>query len=107
MRMGLRSVGRVIGLNLLLPPVYLLLLITGIGTALTFLLVNGYLLGRDLEDMLVARHGPERAKLGAIRRIVLGLGGVTAMLIPLVQFIVPVVATAAAVHPANDRSGKI
>lgn len=106
-RMGLRSLGRAIGYNLLALPIYLLLLITGIGTPLLFLLVNGYLMGRDLEDMLVVRHGQEQAGLGAIRRFVLGLGSVAAMLIPLVQFIIPVVATAAAVHMAHDRPGKI
>jgi CysZ protein len=105
--MGLRSVARAIGYNLLMLPIYLILLFTGIGTALAFLLVNSYLLGRDLEDMLIVRHGADRAGLGAIRRFVLGLGGVAAMLIPLVQFIVPVVATAVAVHMAHDRTGKI
>jgi CysZ protein len=106
-RMALRSVARAIGYNLLMLPIYLLLLLTGVGTALAFLGVNGYLLGRDLEDMLVARHGADTASLGAIRRFVLGLGSVAAMMIPFVQFIVPVVATAAAVHMGHDRTGKI
>lgn len=106
-RMGLRSIGRAVGYNLLMTPAYLILLFTAIGTPLAFLLVNGYLLGRDLEDMLVVRHGPERAALGAIRRFVLGLASVAAMLIPIAQFIIPVVATAAAVHMAHDRTGKI
>lgn len=106
-RMAVRSVARVIGYNLLMLPVYLILLISGIGTPLAFLMLNGYLLGRDLEDMLVARHGKERAELGAIRRFVLGLGSTAAMLIPFVQFIVPVVATAAAVHMVHDKNGKI
>jgi CysZ protein len=104
---GLRSVVRAVGYNLLAVPLYLILLLTGIGTALAFLVINGYLLGRDLEDMLVLRHGADRIGLGAIRRFVLGLGSMAAMLIPLVQFIVPVVATAAAVHMAHDRSGRI
>ena len=106
-RMGLRSIGRAVGYNLLMVPVYLLLLVSGVGTPLAFLAVNGYLLGRDLEDMLVARHGPMRAEIGAIRRFVLGLGSVAAMLIPIVQFFVPVLATAAAVHVAHDKTGKI
>ncbi len=106
-KMGLRSIGRAIGYNLAMTPVYLILLVTGVGTPLAFLAVNGYLLGRDLEDMLVARHGPMRAEIGAIRRFVLGLGGVAAMLIPIVQFFVPVLATAAAVHIAHDKTGKI
>jgi CysZ protein len=106
-RMGLRSIGRAVGYNLLMIPVYLLLLVSGVGTPLAFLAVNGYLLGRDLEDMLVARHGPMRAEIGTIRRFVLGLGSVAAMLIPIFQFFVPVLATAAAVHVAHDKTGKI
>lgn len=105
-RMALRSLARVIGYNLLMLPVYLILLVTGVGTALAFLGVNGYLLGRDLEDMLVTRHG-EGQRLGAIRRFVLGLASVAAMLVPLLGLIVPVVATAAAVHMAHDLKGKI
>lgn len=106
-QMGLRSIGRAVGYNLLMIPVYLLLLVSGVGTPLAFVAVNGYLLGRDLEDMLVARHGPMRAEIGAIRRFVLGLGSIAAMLIPIVQFFVPVLATAAAVHIAHDKTGKI
>ncbi len=106
-QMGLRSIGRAVGYNLLMIPVYLLLLVSGVGTPLAFLALNGYLLGRDLEDMLVARHGPMRAEIGAIRRFVLGLGSVAAMLIPVFQFFVPVLATAAAVHVAHDKTGKI
>jgi CysZ protein len=106
-RMAVRSVARVIGYNLLMLPVYLILLISGIGTPLAFLLLNGYLLGRDLEDMLVARHGKERAELGAIRRFMLGLGSAAAMLIPLLQIIIPVVATAMAVHMVHDKTGKM
>ena len=106
-RMGLRSIGRAVGYNLLMVPVYLLLLVSGVGTPLAFLALNGYLLGRDLEDMLIARHGSMRGEIGAIRRFVLGLGSVAAMLIPIVQFFVPVLATAAAVHIAHDKTGKI
>lgn len=105
-RMALRSLARVVGYNLLMLPVYLLLLFTGVGTALAFLVVNGYLLGRDLEDMLVARHGEEQ-RLGAIRRFVLGLGSTAAMLVPFLGLIIPVVATATAVHMAHDRTEKI
>jgi CysZ protein len=107
MHLAVRSGARALGYNLLMLPIYLILLFTGIGTALAFLFVNGYLLGRDLEDMLVARHGKEYAQLGPIRRLVLGLASVAAMLIPIVQFIIPVVATAAAVHMVHDKTGKI
>lgn len=106
-KMALRSVGRVIGYNLLMIPIYLLLLVSGVGTPLAFLVVNGYLLGRDLEDMLVARHGSMRGQLGPIRRFLIGLGSVAAMLVPLFQFLVPVLATATAVHVVHDKTGKM
>jgi uncharacterized protein involved in cysteine biosynthesis len=96
--MAMRSVARVIGYNLLALPVYLLLLITGVGTAIAFLLVNALLLGRDLEDMLVARHGKARGSIATLPRLLLGLLGTAGMLIPFVNLLVPVIATAMAVH---------
>ncbi len=102
--MGLRSAGRALLYNLLALPVYLMLLITGVGAPLVFLGVNALLLGRDLEDMLVARHGKDRAALAKGPRLLLGLVGSGGMMIPILQFIVPVVATAAAVHMAHDNT---
>ncbi len=103
LRMGLRSAGRALGYNLLALPVYLLLLVTGIGAPLLFLGVNALLLGRDLEDMLVARHGRDLAAFGKGERLLLGLAGAAGMMVPLLQFIIPVVATAAAVHMAHGK----
>ncbi len=102
--MGLKSAARALGYNLLALPFYLLLLITGIGAPLVFLIVNAFLLGRDLEDMLIARHGHEMAALGKGPRLLLGLAGTGGMMVPIVQFIVPVVATAAAVHMAHGKT---
>ncbi|MGL5838710.1 MAG: EI24 domain-containing protein [Sphingorhabdus sp.] len=103
LRMGWRSARRALGYNLLALPFYLLLLITGIGAPLLFLGVNALLLGRDLEDMLVARHGQRFNAFGKGERLLLGLAGAAGMMIPVVQFIVPVVATAAAVHMAHGK----
>ena len=102
-RMGLRSAMRALGYNLLALPVYLMLLITGIGAPLVFLAVNALLLGRDLEDMLVARHGHHLAAFGKGERLMLGLAGAAGMMVPLLQFVVPVVATASAVHMAHGK----
>lgn len=96
--MALRSVRRVLGYNLLALPVYAILLVTGVGTAIAFLLINALLLGRDLEDMLIARHGSNHATMGKIQRFMLGLLGTAGMLVPFVNLLVPVVATALAVH---------
>jgi CysZ protein len=98
MKMAARSVLRALGYNLLALPVYAFLLITGVGLALAFLLVNALLLGRDLEDMLVARHGSEHGQFGKPKRILLGFIGTAAMLIPFVNLLIPVVVTAMAVH---------
>ena len=102
--MALRSVARVIGYNLLALPVYLLLLITGVGTAIAFLLVNALLLGRDLEDMLIARHGKLHGSISKLPRLLLGLLGTAAMLIPFVNLLVPVIATAMAVHMVHGNT---
>lgn len=106
--MGLASAGRVIGINLLLSPIYLLLIFTGIGTAIAFFLVNGWLLGRDLGDMVAARHRPReamrdwRATTGA-GRYLLGLAGAGLLLLPLANLLAPVIAAAMATHWYHRR----
>jgi uncharacterized protein involved in cysteine biosynthesis len=96
-QMAIRSILRVLGYNLLALPLYLLLLFTGIGTAIAVLLINALLLGRDLEDMLIARHGAKGA-MNKLPRLLLGIMGTAGMLVPLVNFLVPILATAMAVH---------
>lgn len=96
--MAIRSIARVVGYNLLALPVYLLLLVTGVGTAIAFLLINALLLGRDLEDMLVARHGKSKGSIKKLPRLMLGLVGTAGMLIPFLNLLVPVLITAMAVH---------
>ena len=98
-----RSILRVIGYNVLALPLYILLLITGVGAALVFLLVNALLLGRDLEDMLAVRHGAAQNHMGKIDRLLLGLGGTAGMMIPFVNLLIPVIATAMAVHLMHGK----
>ena len=105
--MALRSIVRVIGYNVLALPIYLLLLFTGIGTAIAFLLVNALLLGRDLEDMLIARHGKEHGTMRKLPRLLLGLAGTAGMMVPFFNLIVPVLATATAVHMAHSGVSKL
>lgn len=106
-QMAIRSVVRVIGYNLLALPLYLILLVTGIGTAIAFLLINALLLGRDLEDMMVARHGKGHGAMRKLPRLLLGLAGTAGMLIPFFNLIVPVLATATAVHMAHSGVSKL
>ncbi len=103
-RLAMGSVARVLGYNLAALPLYAVLLFTGIGVAIAFLAVNALLLGRDLEDMLAARHGPNSAKLGLFNRVILGGAGTAAMLLPFINLIVPVIVTAWAVHLVHSNS---
>jgi len=107
--MGLagRSILRVIGYNLLALPVFLLLLITGVGAALVFLIVNALLLGRDLEDMLAIRHGRSQNHMRKIDRLLLGAAGTAGMMIPFVNLLVPVIATSMAVHLMHGEDDKM
>ncbi len=106
LQMAVRSIVRVLGYNLLALPLYLLLLFTGVGTAIAFLLINALLLGRDLEDMLIARHGAKGA-MNKLPRLMLGLMGTVGMLVPLVNFLVPILATATAVHLVHSGNSKL
>lgn len=104
-RMALRSLARVAGYNLLASPLYIILLISGIGTPIAFILVNGALLGRDLKDMLAARHGIEFGALAKGSWLIIGLLGTAAMLLPIINILVPVVACAMAVHMVHMKPG--
>lgn len=101
--MGLGSAARTLLVNLALSPLYIALLVTGVGTAAAFFVVNGWLLGRDLGDMVAARHHP-RAAMRDWRsgtrggRFMLGLAGTALLVVPLVNLVAPVLAAAMATH---------
>lgn len=106
--MGARSAARVVLVNVLLLPVYAVLLATGVGTAAAFFLVNAWLLGRDLGDMVAARH-LDRAALPAWRRrtgpqrFLLGLGATGLFVVPFVNLLAPVLGAAMATHLFHRR----
>ena len=102
--MAVRSIARVVGYNLLALPLYIVLLVTGIGTAIAFMLLNALLLGKDLEDMLIARHGASQGSIQKLPRLLLGFVGTVGMLIPFLNLLVPVLATAMAVHVVHSGS---
>ena len=107
MHMAVRSIARVVGYNLLALPLYIVLLVTGVGTAITFMLLNALLLGKDLEDMLIARHGVSQGSIQKLPRLLLGFVGTVGMLIPFFNLLVPVLATAMAVHMVHSGSRAI
>ena len=101
-----RAALRALLVNLAVLPIALVLLVTGIGPALLFWLVNAVLLGSELQDMVWLRHRQGKddpAPVGRGERFVLG-GAVAAMLaLPVVNLIAPILGAAAATHLIHRR----
>lgn len=108
-RNALGGVARAVLVNLVALPFALVLLVTGIGTALLFWAVNAWLLGRELTDMVWLRHRPSpdaAPPLTALTRLTLG-GIVAAMLlVPFVNLLAPVLGAAAATHLVHSRQNR-
>lgn len=102
--LALASLGRLIGGNLLALPLYVLLLITGIGTPILALVVNALLLGRDLEAMVLARH-PGRPRLDRRARWPLGLLSAASFVVPVANLLAPLLSAAMAVHMLHLSDG--
>ncbi|MEL6238978.1 MAG: EI24 domain-containing protein [Pseudomonadota bacterium] len=102
---SLRSAGRAVGFNALAMPVAGVLLFTGIGPALVFLLVNAVLLGRELTDMawlrcrdLANASGSANHPVSGLERALLGGAIAGLMLVPFVNLLAPVIGAAAGTH---------
>lgn len=109
--MGLGAAGRALLVNILLIPFYLGLLLTGIGTAALFFVVNSWLLGRDLGDMVAARHLDGRAIKrwrGGTRlaRLALGAVGTGLLIVPVINLVAPVIGAAMATHLYHRQQRK-
>jgi uncharacterized protein involved in cysteine biosynthesis len=107
-RMGLASGLRLLGYNLLALPFYILLIVTGVGPFLLALAVNGVALGRDLWEIVAARHLASVAikpELAETRMKRLGLGLVVAALfvVPGVNLLAPIIGAGAATHLYHRR----
>lgn len=102
--LALASLVRLAGGNLLALPVYILLLVTGIGTPIFALFVNALLLGRDLEAMVLARH-PGRPRFHKSARWSLGLLSAASFVVPVANLLAPIVSAAMAVHLLHLRDG--
>ena len=88
-------------------PFALVLLFTGVGAPMLFLAVNAVLVGRDLAEMVAARH-PGAACDGNSRtsRFVLGLIANLLLLVPLVNLVAPIIAAAMATHLFHQRRAR-
>jgi uncharacterized protein involved in cysteine biosynthesis len=101
--LALASALRVVLWNLALAPIYLLLLFTAVGPLLLFTAVNGWLMGRDLLEMVAIRHMP-RAEASALiasnraLRLRLGLTAAPLFLVPVLNLFAPIIAAALAAH---------
>ena len=101
--LGLRSTLRVLLYNLIALPLYLVLLVTGIGAIVAFVIVNGLAFGRDLGEMVAVRHGDRatrRAWLRATRadRALIGAAVTGIFLVPFVNLLAPVLGAAMTAH---------
>ncbi|RVT43648.1 EI24 domain-containing protein [Sphingobium algorifonticola] len=105
MRLALRSVLRTVGWNLVALPFYIALLVTGVGTLALLLAVNAYLLGRDLADMVEARH-PERPPIPKGTRLAMGFVSALLFLVPVANLLAPVWSAAMAVHVLHGAGRK-
>ncbi|MEO5868155.1 MAG: EI24 domain-containing protein [Sphingomonas sp.] len=106
--MGLGSAGRALLVNLALLPLYLLLLVTGVGTLVLFLVANGWVLGRDLMEMVAARHLPRAAmrdwrKTTRGERFALGVAIMALFVVPFANLFAPVLGAAMATHLFHGR----
>ncbi|WP_176592498.1 EI24 domain-containing protein [Sphingobium sp. EM0848] len=99
---ALRSVARTLGWNLIALPAYVLLLVTGIGTIGLFLILNAYLLGRDLADMVEPRH-PDLPPIPRGSRWLMGLASALIFLVPVLNLLAPIWSAAMAVHMLHGR----
>ena len=97
LRLALASAGRTLGWNLIALPAYLLLLVTGVGSIGLFLLLNAYLLGRDLADMVEPRH-PDLPAIPRLGRWLMGLVSTLLFLAPVINLLAPIWSAAMAVH---------
>jgi len=89
-----------IGLNVLALPIYILMPALNV---VVYLMLNGYLLGREYHELVAARR-LDRSKLTAERRghrirlIITGMAIAGLMLVPVLNLLAPVLATALMVH---------
>lgn len=108
-RNAMGGIVRALAVNLVALPFALLLLVTGVGTAILFWAVNAWLLGRELQDMAWLRHRPDRSAappLGGLTRF--ALGGIVAalLLVPFANLLAPVLGAAAATHLVHSRKSR-
>lgn len=103
---SLAGAGRALAINLIALPFALALLVTGVGTALLFWLVNAVLIGRELQDMVWLRHRHamgEPSPIGRIERFLLGGAVAALLLVPFANFLAPLLGAASTAHLTHRK----
>jgi uncharacterized protein involved in cysteine biosynthesis len=100
---SLKLMGATLGINLVMLPLYVVLIFLPPLNLVLYYLVNGRLLGREYFETVVLRRLDPRAMAELSRRhrwTVWGAGALTTALltVPIVNMVAPVVGTAAMVH---------
>jgi len=108
LRLGLGATLRLLAWNAVALPAYLLLLVTGVGTLLLFIALNGWLLGRAYLEMVAVRHldaGTVGPWIGAHPRIrwQVGLVAATLFAVPVVNLVAPLIGVSLATHLFHRR----
>jgi len=103
LRLGLGATARLLLWNLLALPFYLVLLITGVGPLLLFVVLNGWLLGRAYLEMVAVRHLPAAEVAPWIAahpylRWQAGLVAAGLFAVPVVNLVAPLVGAGMATH---------
>ncbi len=105
--MGMKSLVRALLLNLVALPFYIALFFTAIGLPIAFLIVNALLLGRDLQEIVVARHSDNlkdsRLTLPFGTRFALGFVVAGLFVVPFVNLFAPIIGAAMATHLVHSR----
>ena len=108
LRLGLGSLLRLVGLNLIALPLYIVLIFTAVGPIVTFIAVNALLLGRDLGEMVAVRHLDPAGLADWLRttrgmRVILGLIVTGLFLVPFINLLAPVIGAGMATHLFHER----
>lgn len=101
--LGLRSAARLLVYNLLALPFYVMLLVTGIGPVILFVLVNGIAIGRDLGEMVALRHGDADSRRLWLRstrqeRAAIGIIITAVFMVPIVNLAAPILGATMVTH---------
>jgi CysZ protein len=104
--MGLRSGGRLLLFNLIALPFYLLLLVTGVGPFILFVIINGLAFGRDIGELAAARHGDRESRRAWLRstrsqQYWIGILVSILFLVPIANLVAPIIGVAAGIHLFN------